>query len=218
MVTSFDQTLSVSLGLSVRTIHYGLMLLLAITIVASFESVGVILVIAMLIFPSTTASFFFTRMPAILFSLSTLHFLFIWRFLPRSMAGLLDRRIHGRSRDVLLWIAWLFGTDGILPNLFFRKVSILKIIPSRTGTKKASRLPRGLITKFRGTIIPSFLSFLFPFAKAILEAVLFLQLQPSMLTRAPFCKLSWAINTNHFSFAAYLNFLFLFSLGNCKCF
>ena len=68
MVTSFDFTLAKTLGLPVALIHYGLMLLLALTIVSAFEAVGVILVISMLIFPSVTAGFFFSRMPAILFS------------------------------------------------------------------------------------------------------------------------------------------------------
>ena len=127
MVTSFDQTLSVSLGLSVRTVHYGLMLLLAITIVASFESVGVILVIAMLIFPSTTASFFFTRMPAIL--LCSFPLSIFYSFGGFFLARWLDCSIAGSMVVVAMicfGIAWLFGTEnGILPNLFFRKKSIL---------------------------------------------------------------------------------------------
>ena len=45
------------MGLPVVLIHYGLMLLLALTIVSAFEAVGVILVISMLIFPSVTAGF-----------------------------------------------------------------------------------------------------------------------------------------------------------------
>jgi len=103
MVTSFDQTLSVSLGLSVRTIHYGLMLLLAITIVASFESVGVILVIAMLIFLRLRRLLLHQNAGDFILLFSTLHFLFIWRLLPRSMARLLDRRIHGCGCDHMLW-------------------------------------------------------------------------------------------------------------------
>ena len=44
------------------------MTILALCTVASLEAVGVILVVAMLIFPSVTASFFFERLPAILFA------------------------------------------------------------------------------------------------------------------------------------------------------
>ncbi len=128
MVTSFDEMLSVSLGLPVRTIHYGLMLLLAITIVASFESVGVILVIAMLIFPSTTASFFFTRMPAILFC--TLPLSIIYSLGGFFLARWLDCSIAGSMVVVAMacfGIAWLFGTEnGILKNLFIPKKIIFK--------------------------------------------------------------------------------------------
>ena len=44
------------------------MTILALCTVASLEAVGVILVVAMLIFPAVTASFFFERLPAILFA------------------------------------------------------------------------------------------------------------------------------------------------------
>ena len=66
LVTSFDATLAHSIGLPVKSIHQFLMLLLALSTVASLESVGVILVVAMLVFPSVTASFFFSRLPSIL--------------------------------------------------------------------------------------------------------------------------------------------------------
>ncbi len=122
LVTSFDETLSISLGLSVRSIHYGLMLILAITIVASFESVGVILVIAMLIFPSTTASFFFNRIPAILFS--TVPLSIVYSFGGFSLARWLDCSIAASMVVVAMAcfaVAWLFGTqDGIFKKSFLR--------------------------------------------------------------------------------------------------
>ena len=93
MVTSFDFTLAKTLGLPVTLIHYGLMLLLALTIVSAFEAVGVILVISMLIFPSVTAGFFFSRMPAILFS--SLPFPFVYSFGGFFLARWLDCSIAG---------------------------------------------------------------------------------------------------------------------------
>ncbi|MFP6899974.1 MAG: metal ABC transporter permease, partial [Opitutales bacterium] len=65
LVTSFDPGLARSLGMPVKATHHGLMIALAFTIVASFEAVGVVLVIAMLIFPAVTAGFFFQRMPSL---------------------------------------------------------------------------------------------------------------------------------------------------------
>ncbi|XKM14431.1 metal ABC transporter permease [Orbaceae bacterium ac157xtp] len=51
----FDPTQAKIVGLPVQFIHYGLLSLLALTIVASLQAAGVILVIAMLIAPGITA-------------------------------------------------------------------------------------------------------------------------------------------------------------------
>lgn len=67
LLTSFDPILSRSIGWPVKFIHFALMFFLALCTVASLESVGVILVVAMLIFPCVTASFFFDRLSVILF-------------------------------------------------------------------------------------------------------------------------------------------------------
>ena len=76
LVTSFDLSLAKSLGMPVRSIQYGLMLLLALVIVASFESVGVILVLAMMILPSASSAFLFDRLPSILLSCAPLSVLY----------------------------------------------------------------------------------------------------------------------------------------------
>lgn len=54
-LTAFDPELATSLGLSARGMHYALMVVIAVTTVACFESVGSILVIAMLVVPPATA-------------------------------------------------------------------------------------------------------------------------------------------------------------------
>lgn len=51
----FDPNHASSIGLPVRMLHYGLLVLLSLTIVASLKAVGIILVIAMLIGPGATA-------------------------------------------------------------------------------------------------------------------------------------------------------------------
>lgn len=56
----FDPTHARAIGLNVRFIHFGLLILLALTIVAALKAAGVILVIAMLIAPGATA-FMITR-------------------------------------------------------------------------------------------------------------------------------------------------------------
>lgn len=52
----FDPGHARAIGLPVRQLHYGLLILLSLTIVASLKAVGIILVIAMLIAPGATAS------------------------------------------------------------------------------------------------------------------------------------------------------------------
>jgi manganese/zinc/iron transport system permease protein len=55
LLTTFDGPLADSMGVSTRWMHYGLMTLVAITAVASFESVGSVLVVAMLVVPPAAA-------------------------------------------------------------------------------------------------------------------------------------------------------------------
>lgn len=55
LISTFDPTMSAAYGLPNRLIHYTLMVLLTLVTVASLETVGVILVVAMLITPASTA-------------------------------------------------------------------------------------------------------------------------------------------------------------------
>lgn len=54
-ITTFQPTIAETMGISSKTIHYFLMLLLSFVIVSSLRSVGVILVVSMLITPAATA-------------------------------------------------------------------------------------------------------------------------------------------------------------------
>lgn len=54
-ITSFDPALAAALGIPVTLIHYLLMTMVSITAVASFDAVGAILVVALLIVPPATA-------------------------------------------------------------------------------------------------------------------------------------------------------------------
>ncbi|OCA85057.1 metal ABC transporter permease [Pseudobacillus wudalianchiensis] len=55
LITSFDPTMSAAYGLPVKVIHYFLMTLLTMVTVASLQTVGIVLVVAMLITPAATA-------------------------------------------------------------------------------------------------------------------------------------------------------------------
>ena len=54
-LSAFDPSLSVSVGVSARLMHYLLMVIVAVTAVASFETAGNILVVAMFVVPPATA-------------------------------------------------------------------------------------------------------------------------------------------------------------------
>ncbi|MEX0612647.1 MAG: metal ABC transporter permease [Pirellulales bacterium] len=61
-ISSFDPELSSSMGFSATLMHYLVMALVAVTTVASFEAVGSILVVAMLIVPPATAQLLCDRL------------------------------------------------------------------------------------------------------------------------------------------------------------
>ena len=54
-ITTFQPTIAATMGISVKMIHYFLMLLLSFAVVVALRSVGMILVVAMLITPSAAA-------------------------------------------------------------------------------------------------------------------------------------------------------------------
>nr|WP_231489577.1 metal ABC transporter permease [Halomonas saliphila] len=66
LLYAFDPLQAQALGFRTGMIHYGLILLLTLTIVVSLETVGIILVVAMLIIPGATAHLLTDRFPAML--------------------------------------------------------------------------------------------------------------------------------------------------------
>ncbi|MCO6457520.1 MAG: metal ABC transporter permease [Pirellulaceae bacterium] len=62
-ISSFDPALATTVGFNARWMHYLLMILVAVTAVASFESVGNILVVAMLVVPAAAAYMLTDRLP-----------------------------------------------------------------------------------------------------------------------------------------------------------
>ncbi len=63
LLTSFDMTMAKAIGMRTGLIHYFLMGILSMTIVASLQAVGIILVVAMLITPGSTAYLLTDRLP-----------------------------------------------------------------------------------------------------------------------------------------------------------
>ena len=66
LVVAFDRQLAASLGFRPRLVRYGMMGILSMTVVAAFESVGAVLVVAMLIIPPATSYLLTRRLPIML--------------------------------------------------------------------------------------------------------------------------------------------------------
>ena len=66
-VTTFQEVIAQTMGISVKIVHYFLMLLLSFAVVASLQTVGVILVVAMLITPASTALLLSDRLKWVVF-------------------------------------------------------------------------------------------------------------------------------------------------------
>lgn len=63
LITSFDAGISKAMGLSPGAWHYGLMAALSLAVVSSFESVGAIMAVAMLIVPAMFGAQLSSRLP-----------------------------------------------------------------------------------------------------------------------------------------------------------
>ena len=116
LVSSFDPGLAFSLGINATVVHYSLMSMLSVVVVSAFESVGAILVIAMLILPGATASLISHRLPVI-FLLTVLHAA-LSSVLGVHLALWLECSIAGAMvvmAAVLFVLAWIFSpTQGLL--------------------------------------------------------------------------------------------------------
>jgi manganese/zinc/iron transport system permease protein len=123
LVSSFDSGLAASLGINATVMHYALMSMLSVVVVSAFESVGAILVIAMLILPGATASLLSHRLPWIMVlsivhaALSSLLGIHLGVWLECSVAGAMV--VMGTALFVL---AWLFSpSEGLLARLHYSR-------------------------------------------------------------------------------------------------
>ncbi|HKQ40497.1 MAG TPA: metal ABC transporter permease, partial [Verrucomicrobiae bacterium] len=110
LVSSFDSGLAYSLGINAGVVHYSLMCLLSAVVVSAFESVGAILVIAMLILPGATASLLSHQLARIL-GLTVVHAA-LSSVLGIHLAVWLDCSIAGAMvvmGAVLFGLAWIFS-------------------------------------------------------------------------------------------------------------
>ena len=134
-ISSFDPEMAVAIGIPVLFIHYLQMGMLSITTVASFDSVGAILVVAMLIVPASTAYLLTDKLLTMLIIsagigvFSAISGYYMATFLNVSIAGAM-----ATSTGILFAIAFLFAPkQGLLAKKRAqRKLSNAANVPSRT--------------------------------------------------------------------------------------
>lgn len=127
IVTSFDSGLAASLGINPTRYQYGLTLFLSIVIVSSFESVGVVLVIAMIIFPGATALMLTDRLPIAL-ALSTV-ISGAYSLIGFHLATWLNASIAGGMTviaGIVFGIVWAFAPQRGLIATFVRNRQIME--------------------------------------------------------------------------------------------
>ncbi|MBT5830349.1 MAG: iron ABC transporter [Candidatus Latescibacteria bacterium] len=108
-ITSFDPDIAVAVGIPATLMHYMLMSSVSLTTVAAFESVGAILVVAMLIVPGATAYLWSDRLPVILI-MSTV-FGIVSAIAGYYLAGLWNSSIAGA---MVLVVGGIFGVSLIV--------------------------------------------------------------------------------------------------------
>lgn len=128
LLCTFDPGLAISLGINAALIHYALMGVLSVTVVASFEAVGAILAVALLVMPGATARLWTDRMPIMLL-IAAGHALL------STMLGYWLSSSHGPLRTfegtsaagaictagfVLFGLSWLFTPHGLVRRLIAR--------------------------------------------------------------------------------------------------
>ncbi len=115
-ISTFDKSLAHALGFSPMIIHYGIMLMTSITAVGAFESVGAILVVALMITPPATAYLVSNRLSHMLILSSLLGILAV--VLGYVMAYMLDVSISGSivtMSGLLFLVALVFSPkNGLL--------------------------------------------------------------------------------------------------------
>ncbi len=116
LVSAFDSILASSLGIRPSVMHYALMGWLSVVVVSAFESVGAILVIAMLILPGATASLICRRLPWVM-AVTVLHAA-LSAILGMHLGVWLDCSLAGAMvvmGAVLFTVAWIFNPwNGLL--------------------------------------------------------------------------------------------------------
>lgn len=138
-ISSFDPELATTLGINATAMHYLLMAMVAVTTVASFEAVGSIIVIAMLIVPAATAYLLTDRLALMLVISAVVGVLaaglgHLGALMIPPMIGFETTTTSGvmaAAAGGLFVLAWLFGPrDGLIPRKLRRTEAASDPAPS----------------------------------------------------------------------------------------
>ena len=136
LVSSFDPGLASSMGINATVMHYGLMSWLSVVVVSAFESVGAILVIAMLILPGATARLLSNRLGVMMVltlvhcAISSLVGVHLAYWLNCSMAAAIV--VIATALFVVAWVC--SPTQGLLRRGFHRLLTTKEpLMGTRTG-------------------------------------------------------------------------------------
>jgi ABC-type Mn2+/Zn2+ transport system permease subunit/Mn-dependent DtxR family transcriptional regulator len=128
--STFQPTIAATMGIPVKLMHYYLMLLLSFSVVAAMQTVGVILVVAMLITPASTALLLTDRLPRVLVAASIIGFL-------SSLSGLIlsilyemppGPAIAVTATAIYLIVALLSPRNGFFAKLIQRQHQQQKVV------------------------------------------------------------------------------------------
>jgi ABC-type Mn2+/Zn2+ transport system permease subunit/Mn-dependent DtxR family transcriptional regulator len=129
-ISTFQPVIARTMGISVGAIHYFLMLLLSFSVVASLQTVGVILVVAMLITPASTALLLSNKLKNVLWisgliglisAVAGLYFAIIWDTTPGPAMAVCATIIY-------LLTAVFAPKRGLLSRFFMRQSHKAKIV------------------------------------------------------------------------------------------
>jgi manganese/zinc/iron transport system permease protein len=146
-LSSFDPELATTVGIDANLMHYLLMTMVAVTTVAAFESVGSIIVIAMLIVPPATAYLLTSRLLAMLLLsvaigvaaavLGHLGALAVPGWL--GLRATVSSGMMAAAAGLLFGLAWLLSPrEGLLPAALRRRGPACSSAPREAGGEGAA--------------------------------------------------------------------------------
>jgi ABC-type Mn2+/Zn2+ transport system permease subunit/Mn-dependent DtxR family transcriptional regulator len=140
-ISTFQPIVARTMGISVQGIHYFLMLLLSFSVVASLQTVGVILVVAMLITPASTALLLSNRLNKVLITAGILGFLAaIFGFVAAVVFETTPGPAMVMVSTLFYVIAMLFAPKKGLISRFYQKRHLEHKIRLEDTLKRAWRL------------------------------------------------------------------------------